>query len=64
MRLTINAYKLLSASISTHLLYDDDTMLEIDQDKDGIVDRRGPRIQFKELFGVGITFKLQADDPK
>jgi hypothetical protein len=58
MRLSIKAYRLLSASISTHLLYDDDTTLEIDSDNDGVIDHSGPRIQFKELFSLGLTFRF------
>jgi len=58
MRLTLKAYKVISASISTHLIYDDDVIIETDSDNDGIIDHRGPRLQFKELFSMGITFKF------
>ena len=39
-------------SINAHLIYDDDVAF-ID---DGV--EKGPRIQFKELFGVGFTYKF------
>jgi hypothetical protein len=43
----------LSANISTHLLYDDD----VDYlDGDGI--NRGPRVQFKEVLGIGFSVKF------
>ncbi len=43
----------ISANISTHLLYDDD----IDTfDSEGLA--QGPRVQFKELLGVGLSFKF------
>lgn len=42
----------LSANITTNLLYDDDIMIT---DADGNV---GPRVQFKEVLGVGLTFKF------
>jgi hypothetical protein len=58
MRLILKAYKMLSASLSTHLIYDDDVILDIDFDKDGIIDKRGPRLQFKELFSLGLTFRF------
>jgi hypothetical protein len=58
MRLTLKAYRLLNASISTHLIYDDDVDIDIDLDNDGIIDHRGPRMQFKELFSVGLTFRF------
>lgn len=46
----INKY--LTANITTNLLYDDDIMIT---DADGNV---GPRVQFKEVLGVGLTFKF------
>lgn len=58
MRLSLKAYRMLNASLSTHLIYDDDVVLEIDSDNDGIIDHRGPRIQFKELFSLGLTFRF------
>lgn len=43
----------LSANISTHLIYDDD----IDWiDPEGI--SQGPRVQFKEMLGIGFTYKF------
>ena len=43
----------LSANISTHLLYDDD----IDYfDTEGV--SQGPKVQFKELLGVGLSVKF------
>ncbi|MEA2041918.1 MAG: DUF3078 domain-containing protein [Bacteroidota bacterium] len=50
--------KYISMSLSTQLLYDDDVKIEIDEDGDGTFDSKGSRIQFKELFGFGITYKL------
>lgn len=46
----INSF--LSANVTTNLLYDDDIMIT---DADGNV---GPRVQFKEVLGVGLTFKF------
>jgi len=46
----INKY--LSANINTQLLYDDDIIII---DKDG---NKGPRTQFKEVFGVGFSYKF------
>jgi hypothetical protein len=43
----------LSANISTHLLYDDD----IDY-LDGAGVNRGPRVQFKEVLGIGFSVKF------
>ncbi len=46
----INKY--LSANIRTHLIYDDD--IKIADDKGNMA----PRIQFKEAFGLGISYKI------
>jgi hypothetical protein len=43
----------LSANISTHLLYDDDIGYTDDEGMN-----HGPRIQFKELLGVGFSVKF------
>ncbi|MBK6527486.1 MAG: hypothetical protein IPG07_19180 [Crocinitomicaceae bacterium] len=43
--------KFISATISTHLLYDDDVSIT---DSKGKV---GPRTQFKEVIGVGFAYK-------
>jgi len=43
----------LSATISTHLLYDDDIAYT---DPKGV--DRGPRVQFKEILGIGLSFKF------
>ena len=42
----------LSANITTTLIYDDDIDIEFD---DGT---KGPRTQFKEVFGLGIAYKF------
>ncbi len=46
----INKY--LSANLNTQLIYDDDIKIE---DKNGEI---GPRIQFKEIFGAGFSYKF------
>ena len=45
--------KFLSANLSTHLLYDDDIEYI---DEEGIA--HGPRVQFKEILGVGLSYKF------
>ena len=49
----------LTASITTHLIYDDDIMFDVDRDDDGIVDGMGPRTQFKEVFALGIQYQFK-----
>lgn len=50
--------KYISATISTHMLYDDDIDIAVDNNSDGLVDVVGPRTQFKEVIGVGISYKF------
>lgn len=50
--------KFLSASLSTHLIYDDDIEIAVDRDGDGITDGSGPRTQFKEVFSLGIQYQF------
>lgn len=54
--LKVNKY--ISATISTQLLYDDDVDIAVDSNDDGIVDKVGPRVQFKEVLGVGLNVKF------
>lgn len=50
--------KLISANITTNLVYDDDILVPIDRNEDGIPDDRGRRIQFKEALGIGLMYKF------
>lgn len=52
----INKY--LSANLTTHLLYDDDIDIAIDNNDDGVIDEVGPRVQFKQVFGAGLSYKF------
>lgn len=56
LNLKANAY--LSASLATHLVYDDDIKIGRDTDNDGVVDKRGARVQFKEMLSIGVTLKF------
>lgn len=63
MLISMKINKFLSATISTQLMYDDDITL---QKKDPVLDEdgtvldagRGPGVQFKEVFGLGISYKF------
>jgi len=50
--------KYITATLSTQLIYDDNTILTIDNNEDGIIDESGPRTQFKEVLGVGLSYKF------
>ncbi|MFD2786986.1 DUF3078 domain-containing protein [Hymenobacter rubripertinctus] len=50
--------KFFSASVTTLLVYDDDVLVPVDRNNDGISDGRGRRIQFKETLGIGLNYKF------
>ncbi len=50
----VNEY--ISATVSTMLLYDDDVMIKIGEEEG--VSTMGKRVQFKEVIGVGFTYKF------
>ena len=54
--LTINKY--VSANVGSHLRYDDDIRHKEDINNDGELDILGPRIQLKQLLGVGFSYKF------
>lgn len=49
--------KYISVTIGTTLVYDDDIMIEL-KDAAGNVTGSGPRTQFKEVFGLGFSYKF------
>ncbi len=50
--------KYITATLSTQLIYDDNTIINIDKNDDGIIDASGPRTQFKEVLGIGLAYKF------
>lgn len=50
--------KYISATISTQLIYDHDIDIAVDTNGDDIIDKSGPRTQFKEVLAVGISYKF------
>jgi hypothetical protein len=51
--------KYISVNINTQLIYDDKIKIKVDRNDDGALDAiPGPRIQFKEILGVGISYKF------
>ena len=53
LRLTMNVNKWLAASIATQVIYDEDIMIKATSTSEP-----GPRTQFKELLGIGLTYKF------
>ena len=54
--------KYLTVNFQTQLIYDDDINIQIDNNDDGIIDEEGPRVQFKSVFGVGLTYNFGAKE--
>lgn len=53
--LKVNEY--IVTTIGTHLIYDDDILFDEQVNADGVViDPGEPRIQFKQLLGVGVSY--------
>ena len=50
--------KYLSVSLTTHLTYDDDIKVAVGRSGNGFDDGFGPRIQFKEVFDLGLSISL------
>ncbi len=53
-----NLTRYITVSFATHLIYDESVMIAYDSTDDGIEDAAGPRIQFKQLLGVGFSFRF------
>lgn len=53
--------KFISVNFNTHLLYDDDILVPVDRNDNGIYESTeapGKRAQFKEILGVGFSYKF------
>jgi hypothetical protein len=57
-QVALNVNKFISVNLNTHLLYDDNIKIPIDRNNDGVMDPPGSRVQFKEIFGVGLAYKF------
>ena len=59
LNLNLKVNKFITTNIGTHLIYDDDILFDRQVDENGIVTDPGvPRIQFKQILGVGITYEF------
>lgn len=56
--ITMKVNDFLNAQIKTHLIYDDNTPIGIDDTGDGTYDRFGPRTQFSEQLSLGLVYKF------
>ncbi len=56
--LSFKVNKFISATIATELIYDDDILVPVDKDNDGVKESSGPRLQFKEVLSLGFSYKF------
>ncbi len=56
--ITMKVNKYISATLNTHLIYDYDIKFDIDTDGDGTYDDIESRPQFKEVLGIGFSYKF------
>lgn len=52
----VNSY--VRANIGSHLKYDDDVKFKEDRNGDGQLEDVGPKIQFKQILGVGMVYEF------
>lgn len=58
--LSMKINKFLTATLSTHLIYDDNVPVPVFEEINGVKTQTsaGPRTQFKEVFGLGFSYKF------
>ncbi|MFO7869304.1 MAG: DUF3078 domain-containing protein [Bacteroidales bacterium] len=57
-QLAFKVNKYLNVTFNTHLIYDDDITIGEDTNGDGEHDSFSPRVQFKQILGVGFSFSF------
>ena len=59
LNITLTVNEFMKTTIGTHLIYDDDILFDEQKAADGtVMDDGKPRIQFKQLLGVGIAYSF------
>ncbi len=56
--ISLKVNKYISATIMTHLIYDDDIKIVVEEATETSPAKVGPRVQFKEVLGVGFSYKF------
>lgn len=56
--LTMKVNKYISASLNVQGVYDNDVMIAVDKNNDGLTDGVGPRFQLRQVLGVGFSAKF------
>ena len=56
--ITMKVNKYITASLNSQVIYDNDIMVNVDNNHDGVYDGKGPRLQFRQILGVGFGVKF------
>ncbi|MCF4100405.1 DUF3078 domain-containing protein [Gillisia sp. M10.2A] len=56
LNLVVNDF--VKANIGSHLKYDDDVKFKEDTNGDGTLETLGPKVQFKQMLGVGVVYQF------
>ncbi len=56
LNLVVNDF--VKANIGAHLIYDDDVKFKEDTNDDGVLETLGPKLQFKQMLGVGVIYEF------
>ncbi|MBI3509586.1 MAG: DUF3078 domain-containing protein [Bacteroidetes bacterium] len=56
--LSMKINKHISAGLNMQAIYDDDVIIAVDSNHDGVIDAHGPRLQFRQVLGVGFSAKF------
>ncbi len=58
VNINMKVNEFIKASVGSHLRYDDDVKIKDDINGDGQLETLGPRIQFKQMLGVGLVYEF------
>lgn len=50
--------KFITATLNMQAIYDNDINIKVDRNNDGVMDGEGPRLQFRQVLAVGVSFKF------
>jgi len=54
MKLDLKVNEYVRANVGTYMIYDDNVKTKVV--KDGVTTMEGPKMQFKQTLGVGLTY--------
>jgi len=58
LNVNLRVNEFIKANVGSHLIYDDDVKFKEDTNNDGELETTGPRVQFKQMLGVGVVYEF------